>query len=216
MLTLGITPTHPETGYGYIEAGDLVAPGPARAVLSFHEKPDPARAQAYLDQGNFFWNSGMFIWEAEVIIGWMEKLLPQMAASLEQLASHLGQPDFAEAMDRIYPDLESISIDYGIMESAQGVLVIPADIGWSDVGSWSAAAVFWPESNNNSIKGLALTIESQGCVVYSPHKTVVLLGVEDLVVVDTPDAILVCPKNRDQDVKQAVEALRLEGLSQLL
>ena len=216
LLTLGISPTHPETGYGYIEAGPPVRSEPARAVLSFHEKPDLDKARAYLEHGGFYWNSGMFIWQAEALLDWLEKLLPSLNASLQELAGHLDQPDFYEAINRIYPDLESISIDYGVMEKAEGVLVIPADIGWSDVGSWSAAAVFWPNINDNSIKGQALTIDSKGCIVYSPQKTVVLLGVEDLVVVDTPDAILVCPKNRDQDVKKAVEALRRKGLSKLL
>jgi mannose-1-phosphate guanylyltransferase len=216
LLTLGIAPTHPETGYGYIEAGRPVPPGPAREVISFHEKPDLAQALVYLEQGGYYWNSGMFIWKATVVINWLERLLPDLATSLQLVASHFDQPDFNEVMDQVYPGLESISIDFGVMEKAEGVLVIPADIGWSDVGSWSAAAVFWPDINNNSVKGQALTIDSKGCVVYSPHKTIVLLGVEDLVVVDTQDAILVCTKNRDQDVKQAVEALRRAGLSRLL
>ncbi len=219
LVTLGIQPTRPETGYGYIEAAPSDGPSTANPVLSaikFHEKPNLPQAQNYLAGGRFYWNSGMFIWAAEVILDWFRQLLPRLAGELETLAGHIDRPAFTEALAETYPRLESISIDYGVMEKAKGVLVIPADIGWSDVGSWRAAAEFWPEIQGNLVKGQALCLESSGCVVYSQEKLVTLIGVKDLVVVETPDALLVCPKERDQDVRLAVEALQRQKRDDLL
>ena len=219
LVTLGIQPTRPETGYGYIEASSSEGPptaNPVCPVIKYHEKPNLPQAEAYLADGRFYWNSGMFIWTARVILEWIERLLPRLAAELEALADHIDRPGFTEALTEIYPRLESISIDYGVMEKAGGVLVIPADIGWSDVGSWRAASEFWPEIQGNSVKGQVLGLESSGCVVYSQEKLVALIGVQDLVIVETPDALLVCPKERDQDVRLAVEALQRQKRDDLL
>jgi mannose-1-phosphate guanylyltransferase len=219
LVTLGITPTHPETGYGYIEAGPLDSEldgANAYTVARFHEKPNFDKAQQYYSSIRYFWNSGMFIWRAQTILSCMRELLPNLARDLEELAQTIGQPEFAAAMETMYPRLESVSIDYGIMEKASGVLVLPADIGWSDVGSWTSAAKHWPTQDGNVSQGDCLYIDSSGCVVYSPEKHVTLIGVDDLVVVDTPDALLICPKDRDQDIKAVVEALRNKGRTDLL
>ena len=221
LVTLGIHPTRPETGYGYIEAGPTTdrtgqTPGSHLPVLEFHEKPELEKALAYLATGRFYWNSGMFIWKAAVILEWIQQLLPDLARDLSGLAEHLGQPDFQKALEDCYPNLQSISIDYGVMEKAADVVVLPADIGWSDVGSWNAAADYWPRIDGNALEGQALFIDTTGCVVYSPNKTAALIGVRDLIVVDTPDALLICPKDRDQDVKKVVAALEKQGRRELL
>ena len=218
LVTLGITPTRPETGYGYIEAGPPLSPPDeaARPVLRFHEKPDLSRAREYLERGGFFWNSGMFIWRAGLILDWMEKLLPELARGLNTLAAGIGRPGFKDDIARIYPDLPSVSIDYGVMEQADNVVVLPADIEWNDVGSWTSAAEHWPQVHGNAIKGEILALDSQGCIVYGPEKLVALLGVEDLVVVDTRDALLICPKERAQDVRLIVRELEERGRKDLL
>ncbi len=219
IVTLGISPTRPETGYGYIEAAGEEAELNGTKVLrvaSFHEKPNQAKAEEYFASKRFYWNSGMFIFPARTILSWLDRLQPDLARGLEDLAQKIDQPDFDEAMEKIYPRLTSISIDYGIMEKADGVLVLPADIGWSDVGSWTVAAEHWPEIDGNTAQGECLFLESQGCAVYSPHKLVTLIGVKDLVIVDTPDALLICPKDKDQWVKEAVKALKKRGRNELL
>lgn len=219
MVTLGITPTHPETGYGYLEAGPLVAePDGVKVytVARFHEKPDLDKAQEYYLSEKYYWNSGMFIWRADTILSYLRELLPDLARDLEKLSLAIDRPDFISVMEEMYPELEAVSIDYGVMEKAADVLVIPADIGWSDVGSWTSAAQFWPTVDGNVSWGDCLFIDSSGCVIYNPERHVTLIGVDDLVVVDTADALLICPKDRDQDIKEAVEALKSKGRQDLL
>ncbi|MBW2062114.1 MAG: mannose-1-phosphate guanylyltransferase [Deltaproteobacteria bacterium] len=219
LVTLGILPTRLETGYGYIEFAEEVMEvngTKVHEVASFHEKPNQEKATEYLASGRFYWNSGMFIFQARTILSWLDRLWPDMARHLKTLARTLGQPDFAATIAEIYPGLTSISIDHGIMEKATGVLALPADIGWSDVGSWTVAAEHWPEEAGNTVWCEGLFIESSGCVIYSPGKLVALIGVKDLVVIDTPDALLICPKDKDQQVKKAVEALKRKGRHDLL
>lgn len=223
LVTLGVSPTYPETGYGYIEAGpkwsvNESAPSkiPAFKVHKFHEKPDREKADFYLRQGNYYWNSGMFIWKARTILTWFERLLPQMACDLAPLAGCRDRVEFSAKIEAIYPLLQSISIDYGIMEHADNVAVIPADIGWSDVGSWKVAAEHWPVKEGHSALGEVLSHNSKGCAVYSPDKPAALVGVEDLVIVDTPDALLICHKDQTQDVGKIVEKLKNQGRKDLI
>jgi mannose-1-phosphate guanylyltransferase len=217
LVTMGLEATRPETGYGYIEpSAPVPALSPAMPVASFHEKPDAKTASQYMAQG-FFWNSGIFIWRADIILERIKTHLPDLAEGLSELAGFFGKKEFDSAVERIYPTLPSISIDFGVMEKARGVVVLPAaGIGWSDVGSWTAASEYWPVKDGSRIKGRALMVDSQGCQVYSPDRLVTLVGVEDLVVVDTPDAILICRRDKDQDVKKAVEALKAQGRDDLL
>ncbi|MBU2546911.1 MAG: NTP transferase domain-containing protein [Proteobacteria bacterium] len=219
LVTLGVVPSYPETGFGYIETGaDAFEADGVRvlAVRRFHEKPDLDRARAYLASGRHFWNSGIFLWPARTILEWMARLLTELHGRLQTLVPSIDEPDFQTALDRTYPDLPAVSIDYGIMEKADGVLVIPADIGWNDVGSWSAAARYWPRVEGNALQGTGLFIDAEDCAVYSPDKLVALIGVRDLVVVETPDALLVCHKDRDQDVRDLVEALKKKGRNDLV
>ena len=220
LITLGIRPASPETGYGYIEAGeqvDKVQEHEFYRVISFYEKPDPERARQYLEKGNFFWNSGMFVWQAEVILAAMKSCLPGLYADLHKLKPFLDTDELDREINRIYPDLESISIDYGVMEKADNVLMIPADFGWNDLGSWASMAQIWPKDDQgNAHQGEIMTMESRGNVVFCEEKLCVLLGVDDLIVVDTEEALLVCPVNRAQDIGRILDLMKQRGMEQYL
>jgi mannose-1-phosphate guanylyltransferase len=220
LVTLGILPTAPETGYGYIEVGE--EGGSAQdhtfyGVTSFHEKPTLERAIDYLERGNFYWNSGMFVWRVEVVLEAMERYLPGLYADLQKLKSHVGTDQFTAEIARVYPDLESISIDYGIMEKAESVLMVPAIFGWNDLGTWASMAQIWPrDDQGNVFQGEVLALGSQRNIVFSRQRLCVLLGVDDLIVVDTEDAMLVCPVSRAQDVGKILDLMRQRGMEQYL
>lgn len=219
LVTLGIKPSRPETGYGYIEAAqardDEDEPRPIKAAR-FHEKPDFGRAIQYLASGKHYYNSGMFIWRASVILAAIARHQPGMAQTLAGL-KRLNPENLAAALGAFYSQVQPISIDYAVMEKADNVWVIPAQIGWSDVGSWSSAGEFWPRLEGNRARCKdAVFIETQGCVVHAPGKTVALIGLEDLVIVDTPDAILVAPRDRDQELGRVIEALEKKNRTDLL
>lgn len=220
LVTLGIRPALPETGYGYIEAGDQVDTVQEHKfykVTSFHEKPDSERAKHYLEKGNFFWNSGMFVWQVEAILAEMQNYLPGLYTDLHKLEPFLDGDGLGKEINRIYPDLQSISIDYGVMEKAGNVLMIPADFGWNDLGSWASMAQIWPKDDQHNVhQGEIMAMESQGNVVFCGQKLCVLLGVDDLIVVDTEDALLVCAVNRAQDIGKILDVMRQRGMEQYL
>jgi mannose-1-phosphate guanylyltransferase len=220
LITFGIVPSCPETGYGYIELGrEISGIGSERLfhVKSFVEKPDLVTAKRYLAGGNYLWNSGMFVWKASTIIASFEEHLPSISRAMESILPALNTPHEPEAIREIYETIESVSVDYGIMEKANNAVVIRSDIAWNDVGSWSSLADVWDTDNeNNACRGKVLCVRSKECVVLSPHKVAVLLGVEGLVIVDTPDAILVCRKDSCQDIKILQELLVQHGYEDLL
>jgi mannose-1-phosphate guanylyltransferase len=220
LITLGIRPTSPETGYGYIEAGDQVDKAQEHKIYkvsSFHEKPDIERAKHYLEQGNFFWNSGMFVWQAEAILAEMKNYLPGLYTELQRLKPFLDTDGLNQEINHIYPDLESISIDYGVMEKADNVLMIPADFGWNDLGTWASMAQIWPKDDqSNAHQGEIMAMDSRGNVVLSQKKLCVLLGVDDLIVVDAEDALLVCPVNRAQDISKILDLMKQQGMEKYL
>lgn len=202
VATLGIQPDRPETGFGYLELGAGAPPGPARRVLRFTEKPDRATAAAWLAAGTHLWNAGMFVFPVDVMRAAFRTHLPESGAALDRLASDPGQ------LGVVWPALAATSIDYAIMERLPGLLTVPCDIGWSDVGTWGSAAALLPAAPGG--RGRArhiVAIDTQGCIVHAPQKVVALLGVEDLVVVDTPDALLVMSRPRGQDVRQLIADL---------
>lgn len=209
IVTVGIQPTRPETGYGYIDAGDAIA-GATRAfeVNRFVEKPDRATAAEYLEAGNFFWNSGMFFFSAGTIWQALEKHVPAMARKAMQIAQ--AKEDKRAVLDATFATMESISIDYAVMERAQHVRVVAGEFGWSDLGSWQTAwELAEKDAEGNAAPRGAVVVESQGCLVRAkPGKVVALLGCEDLVVVDTGDALLIAPRGRAQDVRKIVDALK--------
>jgi mannose-1-phosphate guanylyltransferase len=220
LITLGITPTFPETGYGYLEEGREVMKirtYPVREVKAFHEKPERAKAETMIQSGRFFWNSGMFIWTVSTILNQMSRLTPEMYEEIKKLDDYWAQPNWEEALRRAYEAMENVSIDYAIMERADQVLMLEGDFGWNDVGSWEA--VYQLENKDeeaNCLKGPVLVLDSQGCLVHSPQKMVALIGMKDLVVVDTADALLICPRERAQEVKKIVQLLEDQGRVELL
>jgi len=220
LITFGIVPDCPETGYGYIEMGQEISEIGSDGlfkVKSFVEKPDLMTAKRYLDAGNYLWNSGMFVWKASTIIRSFERHLPSVSRAMESILPMLNTVHEPQAIRQVYETMENISIDYGIMEKADNTVVIRAEIAWNDVGSWSSLSDVWETDNeNNACRGKVLCVESKECVALSPHKVAVLLGVEDLVIVDTPDAILVCRKDSCQDIKKLQELLVRHGYEDLL
>jgi mannose-1-phosphate guanylyltransferase len=220
LVTLGLTPRYPATGFGYIEAGALLDDQSPKVmeVAAFHEKPDLKTARAYLKSGRYFWNSGMFAWRAEVLLAEIKRHLPKLADGLEELTPSLGTPQEAEALARVYPELPAISVDHGILEKTKELRVVKADFGWSDVGSWEAMADLWPKDKalNASRRGEVLAIEASGNVVDAGDRLVALLGVKDLAAVVTDDVLMILPKERAQDVRLVIDSLKEKGLGKYL
>ncbi|MCX6089126.1 MAG: mannose-1-phosphate guanylyltransferase [Candidatus Atribacteria bacterium] len=205
LVTLGIRPSTPHTGYGYIHCGDPCEQSnqiPAYRVLQFTEKPDTETAKRYCAEGTYFWNSGIFLWKAQVILEEMEKYLPQLFAGLSEIKKHIGKPDEQAITRDVFQNLDALSIDYGVMEKSKRVVMIPADIGWNDMGSWEALGdIFQKDDFQNAFSGKYLGIDSQGCIICN-QKPVITYGVDDLVIVERDDIILVLPKKRSQEVKR--------------
>jgi mannose-1-phosphate guanylyltransferase len=217
MVAFGIEPDGPETGFGYIELGEEIGPG-VRAVTRFVEKPDLPTAEAYVASGRHVWNSGMFFFTAGRILGEIERQLPELARGLAEIDSAARGPGAGDAVERIFPGLPSISVDYGVMENAEDLRCVPASFGWCDLGSWAAA---WDhasrDGDGNAMPSEAIAVDSRRCLARVPEgKVVALVGVSDLVVVDTGDALLVCPRERAQDVKRVVESLERRGRRDVL
>jgi mannose-1-phosphate guanylyltransferase len=216
LVVLGIPPTRPETGFGYIERGARAKGGraPIYAVRQFTEKPEVARARRYVASGEYYWNAGMFFWRASTYLAQLKRFLPKTHDALLRLAETIGTSRYNPTLARIYPRLENISVDYAVLEpatrarDAARVFVIPAEIGWSDIGSWAAVyELLAKTSDENVAAGKFVALDSAGNFLWSPRKLVAAIGVRDLVVVDTPDALLVCPRERSQDVGKIVKWL---------
>ncbi|MCU0685639.1 MAG: mannose-1-phosphate guanylyltransferase [Polyangiaceae bacterium] len=212
LTTVGIAPTRPETGFGYVEAGDALG-GNAFRVERFVEKPPLERARAFVEGGRHLWNGGIFIFRARDMMRAIDEHLPELARGLRELDEAARRGDEAESLAAIYPTLPSVSIDHGVMEHASPLAVVRASFGWSDVGSWQSAWELAPKDDEGNAAPLgALFVDARGNYVRSlregPPRTIALLGVDDLVVVETDDALLVLPRSRSQDVRQIVEALR--------
>jgi mannose-1-phosphate guanylyltransferase len=210
MVVLGIQPRWAETGYGYIEFPEGAAPGDVNPlpVRQFREKPDQATAERYLAAGHFFWNAGMFFWRADVLLDALRRHLPKTATLLAGLPS-LRNPRFKKALAETYPLTQNISIDYAVLEKAANVAGLAADdIGWNDVGSWNAVyELHAHDSDGNVARTNAIFAQSSGNYVEAPGKLVALIGVRDLVIVDTPDALLVADRSRAQQVSDLVKTL---------
>lgn len=218
ITTIGIEPTRPETGYGYIEAGDAVAPGVER-VVRFVEKPDRARAEQYLASGRYLWNSGMFFFRASGMRAAIERHMPALATGLRALdAASRGsaEHELAETA-RVFSELPSVSIDYGVMEKESELRVVRGNFGWSDLGSWQSAWELSPKDQaGNAGSPGAVFVDARNNLVSDSRKnaaeqTIALLGLEDVCVIATDDALLVMPKNRSEDVRLVVEALKERG-----
>ena len=227
LVVLGIPPTRPDTGFGYIEKEHgkaLDADGtPLLSVRRFTEKPNEKLARKYVASGRYYWNAGMFFWRVSTFLGNLEKFLPKTHDALMSLAGDIGTARYERALARIYPTLEDISVDYAILErvtrrsSAPSVFVLPADVGWSDLGSWAAVYELLAGRNGANVSvGKYAAIDAKGNFFWSPKKFVGAVGVRDLVVVETDDALLLCPRERAQDVGKIVKQLEAERNLRLL
>ncbi|MBP5492303.1 MAG: mannose-1-phosphate guanylyltransferase [Clostridiales bacterium] len=220
IVTIGLWPTYPATGYGYIRIGEQVGSNKELFQLErFIEKPNKLRAQEYVNSRKYLWNSGMFIWRTSVILKAFQQYLPDMYKAFMNIEGELATEDEQAKINEIYPQLESISVDYGIMEKASNLYVIPAEFGWNDIGSWSALAEVFPHTEeDNVIRAPHVGIDTKNCIVFSKSgkRIITTVGVSDLVIVDTDDTIMVIKKDQDQDVKKLVEELRRQGRTDLL
>jgi mannose-1-phosphate guanylyltransferase len=217
LITISVAPSQPETGYGYIQYDKSRCVSGAYRVEQFYEKPDLDRARQYLAQGNFLWNSGMFIWKTSVILDAVKRHLPAMYDLLFPLKDLWGTSAIDAAIADAYGKVQPISIDYGVMEKADEVYTLPGDFGWNDIGSWSAIYdISAQDSAGNALRGDVIAVDSNNCMVYSPKKLTAIVGLKDIVVVETDDALLVVPRDRAQDVRWIVDELEKQGRKQLL
>ena len=209
IVTLGITPTRPDTGYGYIKLGEPLEPAGNR-VAKFVEKPDLETAQHYLSAGDYVWNAGMFVFEATTMLRAFAQHMPELNGPLTELTALLGaKKKYDKALPKLFGKMPATSIDYGVAERAPNMAVVPGSFGWSDVGSFNALPeVLSLDASGNVAQGAALVIDSKGCVVLAGKRPVAVVGMTDVVVVDAGDAILVLPKDKSQDVRKVVEALK--------
>lgn len=218
-LVLGLKPTEPHTGYGYVRLGakeDRLDGQEIFRAVGFTEKPPLKTARRYVASGRYLWNGGMFVWRASTVLRNLEKHQPEMARGLAEIAA-AGGIRSQETLRYLYPRLEKISIDFALMEKISGVYAVAADIGWSDVGSWSVAYDLNPKDGRGNVRPRhALCLDSQGNMIVSPDKFVVTVGVQDLIIVETHDALLVCAREQSQDVGKAVQELDTQGHDELL
>jgi mannose-1-phosphate guanylyltransferase len=222
LVTIGIKPTHPETGYGYIQFEDSSEMNPYATdgiyrVKTFAEKPNLETAEKFLKSGDFLWNSGMFIWKANVILREIEKHIPELGEQLTKLELAIGTETYQATLERVYGVIRGISIDYGVMEKAAKVFVAKGDFGWSDVGSWDEVVRLTPvDGEGNALRGTVIIKDSHRNYIDAGNKAVATIGIDDTIVVITDDAVLICKKGRSQDVKEVVDYLRRKQINGLL
>lgn len=216
FVTLGIKPSFAATGYGYIKFEDSTSGEGIYSVSEFVEKPNPDKAKAYIQSGKYLWNSGILVCRSGVILGNVKRFLPKLYKQLDELQGYFGTQNEAEMVEKLYPLMQSISVDYGILERSDDVMVVPGDFGWNDVGSWDMLGVIIPpDENGNIIKAEHLGIDTKNTIIYG-NKLITTIGLENMIVVNTDDALLICPKSRAQEVKDIVELLKENGKLQYI
>ncbi len=220
LVTLSITPSFPSTGYGYIKRGDSLRDVDGFTVYRaerFTEKPSPETAHRMVESGRYSWNSGMFIWRVERILDEFAQQMPELYDYLMQIEAVLGTPAYESTLRRIWPQVTPQTIDYGVMEGARDVAVIPVDIGWSDVGNWSSMWDILPaDAQGNLVVGPHIGIDTHGSIIFGNQRLIATIGIKDMVIVDTQDAILVCPLEREQEVREMVKRLQELGRTDVL
>ncbi|MEW6696514.1 MAG: mannose-1-phosphate guanylyltransferase [Bacillota bacterium] len=219
IVTIGIKPTRPETGYGYIECGDCCHNGIAYQVSTFREKPDIDMAKKYVEAGNFLWNSGIFVWKVDFILREIEKFLPNHYEGLSELINCVGESEEALRLklENIYQKLNKISIDYGVLEKSTSTVVVPANFTWDDVGSWLAMdRMLDKDNNNNAVFGPSMIVDTTDCIIYSAGPLVATAGINNMVVVVTEDAVLVCTKEKSTDLKYLVGKIKGSNFQHVL
>lgn len=218
LVTVGIVPAYPETGFGYIERGHEVYSDqglPVYRVVRFTEKPPLEQAREFVESGRFYWNAGYFAWTLDNILEEFQRLRPELYARLDAMVAASGSPGY----ERIWQQISPLTIDVGIMERARQVAVVPCDMGWSDIGSWSALQDLLPRDEAGNImlgQGQHLALDTQHSLVYSSKKLVATIGLEEMIIIETDDALLVLPRSRSQDVSALVKELQARGLDELL
>ncbi|QQS38017.1 MAG: mannose-1-phosphate guanylyltransferase [Ignavibacteriales bacterium] len=214
LVTIGIQPTRPETGYGYIQIDEREVTGNIHKVFTFAEKPNYATAVRFLESGDFFWNSGMFIWRADVILEEIRILMPELNDALEQIKGDLGTGNFEKTLSNEYGKLRSISIDYGIMEKSHRVFLTKGKFSWSDVGSWEEVYQLSEKNpDGNAVIGNVYSEMTNDTYIYSPNKFTAVLGVDNLIIINTDDALLICRRDQSQEVKKVVDHLKINKLT---
>lgn len=220
LVTIGIKPAFPATGYGYIkykQNSTCNLPADTREVEEFVEKPNFDKAKQYVASGDYLWNSGMFAWKVSVILNNFQRYLPRLYKSMLEIYDYLGTAQEEEMVAKIYPGLQNISIDYGILERSDEVLVIPGDFGWNDVGSWDAlGAIFPSDENGNIVKANHLGINSKNSIIYGTDQLIATINIDGLIIAATNDAVLICPKDQAQNVKDIVELLKEKGMKEYI
>jgi mannose-1-phosphate guanylyltransferase len=220
VVTIGIRPGRPETGFGYIAMGELYQKYdkiPTYQVVRFTEKPDQKLALKFLESGNYLWNSGIFIWRVDLIEKLIKKHLPELASGLQKIEAAYGTDHYDQVLEDVYANLPKISIDYGVMEKTTDVLVLPGNFGWDDVGSWTALESYKKkDSNGNILEGKGVLVDTKNTLVQTSEKIVATLGVKDLIIVEDEGSILICDKKKAQDLKKVVHALQKHGYQEIL
>ncbi|OQX83026.1 mannose-1-phosphate guanylyltransferase [candidate division KSB1 bacterium 4484_87] len=220
LVTIGINPTYPATGYGYIQHQQLVANIDgieAYNVKTFAEKPDIQTAKRFLQSGDFFWNSGIFIWKISKILQEIEDSLPELSTGLNRISKALGSEKEKDVIQKVYCQIKSISIDYGVMEHSRNVFVVKGDFGWNDVGSWEEVYKISPkDKHGNAVAGDAVLLDSKNSYIETNNLMIAGIGLEDMIVIQTPDALLICPRERAQEVRDLVDLMKRKKLDQFL
>jgi mannose-1-phosphate guanylyltransferase len=221
IVTIGISPKYPATGYGYVQTAEEIQIGQSIksfAVTKFVEKPNVEVATGYLKSGGFFWNSGIFIFKVSVFLDSVQKYAPELYADLMRIKEHIGTDSYEEAVDRIYREVKSISIDYGILEKASNVFLVQGDFVWNDLGSWEEVYKYDSnkDENQNATSGEVVLIDTKNSYVYAPNSLVAVVGLDDVIVVQEGDTILVCKRDRAEDIKAVVGEINRRKLDQYL
>ena len=213
LATIGITPNYPETGYGYInfkKGEKFKNKANVYEVLSFVEKPNLEKAKEYLASGQYLWNSGMFVWKTSTILKNFKEYLPEIFDGLQKIGESINTEKYENTLKEVFSNLPSESIDYGIMEKADNIYVIPGNFGWDDVGSWlSLERINKTNQDGNVIKGNVISIKTKNSIIQGNEKLIATIGLENIVVVDTKDAILICNKENTQEVKEVINNLKI-------
>lgn len=210
LVTIGVKPTRPATGYGYIQVEQPMRPDGMNKVKTFTEKPNAELAQAFLESGEFFWNSGIFVWQTSAILRSMASLLPETYQLFHSISSDYNTCEEENGIARIYPECRAISIDYGIMEKADNVYVRCGDFGWSDIGTWGSLYEYSEkDEQGNTCTGEKILFDTGDCLIdLPPEKLAVIEGLQDYIVVDTSDVLLICPKANEQNIKKFIDTIR--------
>lgn len=212
LLTIGLQPTRPETGYGYIQVNKKETKGKFNKVKTFTEKPNAELAQVFVDSGEYFWNSGIFVWRVPTILKAFEEFLPEIYQTFASLRNAYSTPREQDGIDRVYPECRGISVDYGIMERADNVWVRCSDFGWSDLGTWGSLYQYTSkDAHGNTESADTFVFDTRNCIIRTPeNKIAVIEGLEDYIVVDTDDVLMVCPRSAEQNIKRYIETVKFE------